>query len=319
MRFEERDSGQMKLDRNLLITVLMGGPGTERDVSLASGKAVLKALTDQGYQAVGVEAVDETPEIPEGTGLVFNVIHGTFGEDGGLQRYLEGLKIPYTGAGTETSEVAFDKDLSKQRFVAENVPTPASEMVDCSEGVRLPKMPVPFVVKPPREGSSVGIRVVKTEEEALAAMEYAAEFDKHLLVEEFVEGRELTVAVIDGEVFPVVEIIPPDGEWYDMATKYPWLSGKSGGSQYVCPAALTPEEEGIVKAAAKKAYDALGIEVYSRVDVLLNSLGDPYVLEANTIPGMTETSLLPMSGKEAGLSFGELCVRIAEISLGART
>ena len=121
----------MKLDRNLLITVLMGGPGAERDVSLASGKAVLKALTDQGYQAVGVETVDETPEIPEGTGLVFNVIHGTFGEDGGLQRYLEGLKIPYTAAGRETSEAAFDKDLSKQRFVAENVPTPASEMVDC--------------------------------------------------------------------------------------------------------------------------------------------------------------------------------------------
>ena len=319
MRIEERDSGQMNLDRDLMISVLMGGPGTERDVSLASGKAVLKALQDQGFKAVGVEVVDQTPEIPEGTGLVFNVIHGTFGEDGGLQRYLEGLGIPYTGAGAETSEVAFDKDLSKQRFFAENVPTPGSEMVDCSDGVKLPEMPVPFVVKPPREGSSVGIRVVKTEEEALPAMEHAAQYDKNLLVEEFVEGRELTVAVIDGETFPVVEIIPPEGEWYDMETKYPWLSGKSGGSQYVCPAALTAEEEAVVKAAAKKAYDALGIEVYSRVDVLLNSLGDPYVLEANTIPGMTETSLLPMSGKEAGLSFGELCVRIAEISLTART
>ena len=308
----------MKLDDDLLIAVLMGGPGAERDVSLASGKAVLKALQEKGLKAVGVEVTDMTPTIPEGTGLVFNIIHGTFGEDGGLQSYLEYLGIPYTGAGAECSRVAFDKNLSKERFLAKDVPTPRSEIVDCSEGVRLPEMPVPFVVKPPREGSSVGIRVVKNESEAMPAMEHAASISHDLLIEEFVEGRELTVAIVDGEVFPIVEIIPPDGEWYDMATKYPWLSGKSGGSQYVCPAALTEAEEAAVKAAAKKAYEALGIEVYSRVDVLLNSLGSPYVLEANTIPGMTETSLLPMAGAEAGYSFGDLCVRICELSLAAR-
>lgn len=309
----------MKIDEKMRIAVLMGGPGAERDVSLASGNAVVKALTGKGLNAVAVEVTDTTPEIPEGTGLVFNIIHGTFGEDGGLQEYLEGLGIPYTGAGRECSRVAFDKNLSKDCFLKQGVPTPASELVDCSDGVKLPEMPVPFVVKPPREGSSVGIRVVKEESEALPAMEHAAGICSDLLVEEFVEGRELTVAIVDGEVFPIVEIIPPDGEWYDMATKYPWLSGKSGGSQYVCPAELTEEEEAVVKAAAKKAYDALGIEVYSRVDVLLNSLGSPYVLEANTIPGMTETSLLPMAGVEAGYSFGDLCVRICELSLAART
>ncbi|GMH34899.1 hypothetical protein BSKO_02760 [Bryopsis sp. KO-2023] len=308
----------MKLTEEMLIAVLMGGPGTEREVSIVSGKAVLKALKDKGYQAVGVEVFDVTPALPKGTDLVFNVVHGTFGEDGGLQKYLEGLGIPYTGAGVKSSEVAFDKNLSKECFLNNGVPTPGSELVDCSNGVRLPEMVVPFVVKPPREGSSVGIRVVKKESEVLPAMEHAAEFSTDLLVEEFVEGRELTVGVLDGEVFPVVEIAPPEGDWYDMETKYPWLSGKEVGSQYTCPADLTPEEMSIVQAAAKKAHDALGIEVYSRVDVLLTSLGNPFVLEANTIPGMTETSLLPMSAVEAGYSFGDLCVKIAELSLAAR-
>lgn len=308
----------MKLDTKMLIAVLMGGPGAEREVSMASGKAVLNALKEKGYNAVGVEVSDMEPTLPADTALAFNVIHGTFGEDGGLQRYLEGLGIRYTGAGVVSSEVAFDKNLSKDCFVKHEVPTPASEVVDCSVEVKLPVMAAPFVVKPPREGSSVGIRVVKEQSEAAEAMAHASQFGKDLLIEEFVEGRELTVGVMDGQVFPIVEIAPPEGEWYDMETKYPWLSGKEVGSQYTCPAELSPTEEAVVKAAAKKAYDALGIEVYSRVDVLLNSLGSPYVLEANTIPGMTETSLLPMGAAEAGYSFGDLCVKIAELSLAAR-
>ncbi|MFT6180479.1 MAG: D-alanine-D-alanine ligase [Akkermansiaceae bacterium] len=309
---------KMNLSKEMLIAVLMGGPGTEKEVSMASGKAVLKALQEKGFNVVGVEVTDLEPAMPEGTDLAFNVIHGTFGEDGGVQRYLEGLGIRYTGAGVRSSEVAFDKNLSKRCFLEKKVPTPESEIVDCSAGPKLPVMKVPFVVKPPREGSSVGIRLVKEAGEALAAMEHALKFGKDLLVEEFVEGRELTVGVLDGEVFPIVEIAPPEGDWYDMETKYPWLSGKEVGSQYTCPAELTEEETIEVKAAAKKAHDALGIEVYSRVDVLLNSYGSPYVLEANTIPGMTETSLLPMGATEAGYSFGDLCVRIAELSLAAR-
>lgn len=305
----------MKLGEDLLIAVLMGGPGTEREVSLASGRAVVKALSEKGWQAVPVEVNERSPDLPAETGLAFNVIHGTFGEDGGVQRFLEERGIPYTGAGATSSELAFDKNRSKERFLEAGVPTPRSEIVDCSSGVRLPKMPVPFVVKPPREGSSVGIRVVRDEAEAWAAMEHAAGFSPDLLVEEFVEGRELTVGVLDGQVFPVVEIAPPEGDWYDMDTKYPWLSGKEVGSQYTCPADLTPQEAEVVQAAAQKAHAALGIEVYSRVDVLLNSFGSPYVLEANTIPGMTETSLLPMGARAAGYSFEDLCVRIAELSL----
>jgi len=308
----------MKLTEEMLIAVLMGGPGAEREVSIASGRSVVQALEAKGYRVKGVEVVDTNPELPEGTDLVFNVIHGTFGEDGKLQSYFEALGIPYTGAGVKSSEVAFDKNLSKKCFLEHGVPTPASETVNCADGVKLPEMSVPFVVKPPREGSSVGIRVVKNVSESMAAIEKASRFSSDLLVEEFVEGRELTVGVLNGEVLPVVEIAPPEGKWYDMETKYPWLSGKEVGSQYTCPADLTPEETSTVQAAAKKAHDALGIEVYSRVDVLLNSFGNPYVLEANTIPGMTESSLLPMGAAEAGYSFGDLCVMIAEISLAAR-
>lgn len=308
----------MKLTEEMLIAVLMGGPGSEREVSIASGRAVVKALEAKGYRVVAVDVVDNEPKLPNETALVFNVIHGTFGEDGGLQSYLEALSIRYTGAGIKSSKVAFDKNLSKVCFLEHDVPTPGSEIVDCANGAKLPEMSVPFVVKPPREGSSIGIRVVKEASESMAAMKHAAGFSSDLLVEEFVEGRELTVGVLNGEVFPVVEIAPPEGDWYDMETKYPWLSGKEVGSQYTCPADLTPEETAIVQAAAKKAYDALGIEVYSRVDLLLNSFGNPYVLEANTIPGMTETSLLPMGAAEAGYSFGDLCVKIAELSLAAR-
>jgi D-alanine-D-alanine ligase len=170
------------------------------------------------------------------------------------------------------------------------------------------------VVKPPREGSSVGIEIVKNQAEAEAAIAKASQHSKDLLIEEFISGPELTVPVIDGIAYPVVHIIPPEGI-YDMATKYPWLSGKTTGSQYICPADLDLETTMAVQAAAVAAHKALGIEVYSRVDVMLGPDNRPYVLEANTIPGMTETSLLPKSAAAAGLPFPELCRLIAEISL----
>lgn len=309
------------MDESVLIGVLMGGPGSEREVSLASGRAVLEALRAEGLQAVGVEVADREPQLPEGIGLAFNVIHGTFGEDGGLQDFLESRGIPYTGAGAATSRVAFDKVASKEIFVAAGVPTPVSETVDVSAGLRLPEMPLPYVVKPPREGSSVGIHIVKTPDKVQAAMLDAAKFGDQVLVEQFVEGRELTVAIVGEEVFPVVEIIPPADGWYDMSTKYPWLSGQEVGSQYVCPADLTPEQTRVVQEAARKAHQALGIEIYSRVDVLLDSLSNPYILEANTIPGMTATSLLPKAAAAAdpGYGFGALCRRIAELSLELRS
>lgn len=299
---------------DIKIAVLMGGPGSERQVSLASGKAVLNALLSLGLDAVPVDITGTEIALPAGTGLCFNVIHGTFGEDGRLQEILDAEGIPYTGARADSSRRAFDKSLAKQAFLAADVPTPKAEVIDCTNGLNLPSFPAPFVVKPPREGSSVGIEIVKTQAEAQAAIAKASQHSKDLLIEEFISGPELTVPVIDGKAYPIVHIIPPEGV-YDMATKYPWLSGKTTGSQYICPADLDLETTMAVQAAAVAAHKALGIEVYSRVDVMLGPGNRPYVLEANTIPGMTETSLLPKSAAAAGIPFPELCKLIAEISL----
>jgi len=298
---------------NTKIAVLMGGPGSERQVSLASGKAVLNALLSLGLDAIPVDVTGTDIDLPAGTGLCFNVIHGTFGEDGQLQEILDAKGIPYTGARAASSRRAFDKSLAKQAFLAAEVPTPKSEVIDCTQSPTLPSFPAPFVVKPPREGSSVGIEIVKTQAEAEAAIAKAANHSKDLLIEEFISGPELTVPVIDGKAYPIVHIIPPEGV-YDMAAKYPWLSGTKG-SQYICPADLDLETTMAVQAAAVAAHKALGIEVYSRVDVMLGPDNRPYVLEANTIPGMTETSLLPKSAAAAGIPFAELCKLIAELSL----
>ena len=296
------------------IAVLMGGPGSERQVSIASGNAVLKALLSLGLDAVPVDITSAEVSLPEGTGLCFNLIHGTFGEDGQLQEILDSMGVPYTGARAKSSRIAFDKNLAKQAFLKAGVPTPKSVIIDCTEGPVLPTFPAPFVVKPPREGSSVGIEIVKTQEEAEAAIAKACTHSKDLLIEEFISGAELTVPVIDGIAYPIVHIIPPEGI-YDMATKYPWLSGKTTGSQYICPADLDLETTMAVQAAAVAAHKSLGLEVYSRVDVMLDAENRPYVLEANTIPGMTETSLLPKSAAAGGLPFPELCQKIAELSL----
>ena len=298
------------------IAVLMGGPGNEREVSLASGRAVLGALQGLGLNAIEVDVTNTEPQLPKSTGLAFNVIHGTFGEDGQLQAYLESLGIPYTGAGVASSRKAFDKNLAKAVFEQAGVPTPRAEILDLSSKDK-PSIEPPLVVKPPREGSSVGVHIVKSADQLEAAMIDAANYGDDVLIEEFVEGMELTVAVIEDEAYSVVHIIPPDGV-YDMRSKYPWLSGGQG-SQYVCPADLDKTTTQAVQEAALAAHRALEIEVYSRVDVLLDSNHRPYVLEANTIPGMTETSLLPKSAAAAGIAFPQLCQRIAEASLKLRS
>lgn len=296
------------------IAVLMGGPGSEREVSLATGKAIHKALTDSGFNAVAIDVTSTKLDLPADIDLAFNAIHGTFGEDGQLQDILEAKGIPYTGAGSASSKLSIDKSLAKERFLSAGVPTARSETISLSPGL-LPGITIhaPLVIKPPLEGSSVGVQIVKDAHDVPAALLKAAEKYSSVLIEEFIEGKELTVGILDGKALPIVHIIPPEGV-YDMASKYPWLSGAKG-SQYICPAALTPEETKTVQDAAVAAYKSLGIEVYARVDVLLDKDGNPFVLEANTIPGMTETSLLPKAAAAAGIHFPALCQTIAELSL----
>lgn len=292
--------------QNKNIAVLMGGPGAERAVSLNSGAAVAKALRSLGANVTEIDVHGPDFELPAGTDLAFNIIHGTFGEDGQLQALLDARGIPYTGEGEAGSRLAFDKIASKRRFVAAGVPTAKWEIVAKGDA---PTLPLPFVVKPPREGSSVGVHIVQDTVALDAALEDCFSRDTEVLVEEFVQGKELTVGVVGDEAFPVVEIVPKV-DFYSYENKY-----TKGASEYFCPARLDAETTARVQEAALAAHRSLGLEVYSRVDVLLDAQGNPYVLEVNTIPGMTETSLLPKGAAAVGISFAQLCERIAVLSL----
>jgi D-alanine-D-alanine ligase len=293
------------------IAVLMGGPGSERDVSLATGRGVSKALRSAGNEVIDVDVRDENFPLPKDVDLAFNCIHGTFGEDGQLQKILEARGVAYTGDGVEESRIAFDKILSKQKFLEHKVATPESEVIDAGQR---PKMSLPLVVKPARQGSTVGIVIVRKEDELDSALKEAAKYDRKLLVEKFVSGRELTIGILGDQALPILEIIPKGG-FYDFNTKYPFLNPQAGASaEHVCPATVDAGLTKRIQELALQASRALGLVVYGRVDVLLSDKSEPFVLEVNTIPGMTETSLLPEAAAAAGISYVDLCRRIIELS-----
>ncbi len=298
--------------QELTVAVLAGGPGSERDVSLASAKGVVGALEGKVGKVVLVDVKDAGFELPADTDVAFNVIHGTFGEDGTLQAELERRGVKYTGAREASSRLAFDKIDSKKRFEEKGVATPKWAMIEAKSTPEAPMMPC--VAKPPREGSSVGVHLVNTPEEWTAAIEDAGKYSDDVLVEDLISGKELTVGVVGGEALPIIHIQPRSG-FYDISNKYPWMTGE-GGTDYFCPADLPADVTAAVQAEALKAHDALGVEVYSRVDLLLReSDGEFFVLEVNTIPGMTESSLLPKAAREAGMDYAALCLRIIEDSL----
>src|ERR1700731_4414215 len=297
------------------IAVLMGGPGTEREVSLATGRGVSRALRLLGAEVVDIDVRDKNFQLPSDIDLAFLTIHGTFGEDGQLQRILEDRGIAYTGDGVEESRIAFDKILTKEKFRQHNVVTPEWEVVDVGQR---PKIPVPLVVKPPRQGSTVGVVIVKSENEVESGMKEAAKYDRKLLVEKFVSGRELTIGILGDQALPILEIIPKGG-FYDFNTKYPFLNPQAGASaEHVCPAKIDAGKTKKIQELALQAFRALGLVVYGRVDVLLTDAGDPFVLEVNTIPGMTEASLLPEGAAAAGINYVDLCLRIIELSRARR-
>jgi len=288
------------------VALLMGGPGKERPVSLNSGAAVAKALRSLEAEVHEIDVTGPGFKLPEKTDLVFNIIHGTFGEDGALQSILDKLGVPYTGEGEVASRVAFDKIASKRKFDQAGVPNAKWEILLAGQSVSIP---IPLVAKPPREGSSVGVHIVQRSEELAPALKDCFSRDNQVLVEEFIRGRELTVGIVGGEALPVVEIVPKV-DFYSYENKY-----TKGNSDYFCPARLDESTTRAVQSAALAAHRSLGLEIYSRVDVLLDSKNRPFVLEVNTIPGMTETSLLPKAAAAAGLDFASLCEEIAGISL----
>ena len=294
------------------VAVLMGGPGSERDVSLATGRGVSKALKSLGMEVVDVDVRDENFPLPEDVDLAFLAIHGTFGEDGQLQRILEKRGVSYTGDGVKESERAFDKILTKEKFREHSVVTPAWEVIKVGQR---PSIPIPIVVKPPRQGSTVGVYIIKSESELDSAIKEAAKYDSELLVEKFIPGRELTIGILGDQVLPILEIIPKGG-FYDFTNKYPFLNPQAGGgAEHVCPAKIDKEKTKEIQNLALRAYRAVGLQVYARVDVLLSEDGAATVLEVNTIPGMTEASLLPEAAAAAGINYVDLCRRIIELSL----
>jgi D-alanine-D-alanine ligase len=293
------------------IAVLMGGPGSERDVSLATGAGVVKALRSLGCDVTEVDVKGVDFDLPADIELAFLTIHGTFGEDGQLQQILENRGVPYTGEGVAESALAFNKIHSKEAFRQHNVATPHWQTI--SIGQR-PTIPIPVVIKAPRQGSTVGVHIIRNEREIDAAIADASTYDRELLVEKFIPGRELTVGILGDQALPIIEIIPKGG-FYDFTNKYPFLNPSAGGAaQHVCPAEIGAQKTEEVQQLALRAFRALGLQVYARVDVLLPEDGEPTVLEANTIPGMTEASLLPEAAAVAGISYPDLCARIIELS-----
>ena len=289
------------------IAVLKGGPSAEHEVSLRTGAAVAEALRGLGYRVDEVLLTGRDFAIPAGVDFVFLSLHGTFGEDGEVQALLEKRGYPYTGSGMEASRLAFDKEASKERFRACGVPTPGG--ITLAKGEPIPAvLDLPLVVKPSRQGSTVGMSFVFEPAEIAPALRKAWEYDERVLVEAYVKGREFTVGILGDEALPLLEVVPKQG-FYDYDNKY-----TVGATDHYCPAHLDAAKTAEIQKHALAAHRALGCSVYSRVDVLLDGEGRPFVLEVNTIPGMTATSLLPDAAAAAGLSFPALCERILSLS-----
>jgi D-alanine-D-alanine ligase len=289
------------------IAVLMGGPGSEREVSLATGRGVAKALRSLGVEVMEIDVRNQNFQLPGDVDLAFITIHGTFGEDGQIQKILERRGIAYTGDGVSASEIAFDKILTKEHGVT----TPPWEVIH--PGQR-PTIPLPIVVKAPRQGSTVGVVIVKNEHDLESAIAEAAKYARELLIEKFVSGRELTIGILGDQALPIIEIIPKGG-FYDFNNKYPFLNPQAGGgAEHVCPANIDAGKTKEIQELALRAFRSAGLQVYARVDAILPENGQAYILEINTIPGMTEASLLPEAAAAADISYPDLCARIIALS-----
>ncbi|HVM49917.1 MAG TPA: D-alanine--D-alanine ligase [Candidatus Acidoferrum sp.] len=296
----------------LKVTVMLGGPSAEREVSLRSGAGVAKALRSLGHDVSEVDPNHENWELPPGTDVVFLALHGTYGEDGTVQRRLEELGVPYTGCDAEASRIGFDKHLTKQRCVAAGVPTARFILLDSPEASWPMGWNPPVVLKPVRQGSSVGLQFVDRVSDWSKALAESMRFDSQVLMEEKITGRECTVGILDDKPLPLVEVRPKTGI-YDYATKY-----TAGTTEYLCPAPFDKATTARVQEAGLGAFRAIGGRDYSRVDVIVKPGGEPVVLEINTLPGMTDSSLLPKAAAAAGIGYAELCQKMVDMALRRR-
>ena len=300
---------------NIRVAVVMGGPSAEREVSIETGQAVMRALAALGHDAQSLDFdgrfVDALREIrPD---VVFNALHGTGGEDGTIQGVLEWLGIPYTGSDLTACALAMDKHITKKLLAAEGLPTPAWDTFDLAGGT-LPLLPgslnLPLVVKPRSSGSSAGVSIVRTHEEWTKAMIGVAPKTTQIVAEEFVPGREFSSGVLGEEALPLVEIIAGD-EFYSYDAKY-----KPGGSRHLVPAPIDGDLTARLQMLALSVHRLLGLRDYSRTDIIVTKEGRPYILEINALPGLTPLSIFPDETRAAGMSFEALIERLLQFALG---
>ncbi|MFA5155877.1 MAG: D-alanine--D-alanine ligase [Candidatus Omnitrophota bacterium] len=300
------------------IGVLMGGPSTEREISLKSGNAVYESLKGIGLDVIALDIKtagrEENLHLIKSSGIscAFVALHGYFGEDGKIQVILDEAGIPYTGSGAEASRLAMDKVASRAIFQDKGIRVPRSEIVlkdsSFSPGDLCAALGLPLVVKPATQGSSVGLSIVDKEQDMPAALALALSFDEKAIVEEYIRGRELTVGILEEKALPVVEIIPKH-RFFDFEAKYQY-----GLTEYIVPAELDPTVSLELADNALRAHNALGCSGCSRVDIILAKGNTPFVLEINTIPGLTATSLLPKAAKAAGIDFSHLCATLIRLA-----
>jgi D-alanine-D-alanine ligase len=293
----------------LNIVVMLGGPSAEREISLRTGTGVANALRSLGHVVTEVDPKKGTFKLPKQTDVVFLALHGTYGEDGTVQQQLDKLGVAYTGCDAEASRIAFDKILTKERCLKAGMPT-AKFLVIESEKTPWPRgWQTPLVVKPVRQGSSVGLQFVERVADWSAALTEAFRFDSQVIAEEKIIGRETTVGILDNKPLPIVEVRPKSGG-YDYHNKY-----TAGNTDYFCPADFDEKVRADIQAAALGAFTAIGGRDYARVDVMVRANGEPVVLEVNTLPGMTPTSLLPKAAAAVGMSYEQLCQRMVDLAL----
>lgn len=307
---------------NARIGVLMGGRSSEREISLKTGQAVYQALIRRGYDAVAIDVTDRLHRDLEDqkVAIAFLSLHGPGGEDGAVQGFLETVGIPYTGSGIRASAVGMHKAATKTILTAHGIPLPAGTIVrDCdrpplAKVLRQTKLKLPIVVKPVSQGSTIGVSIVRRSNQWKEALALAHRYDPEAMVESYIPGHEAAVSILgtaaEGpKVLPPIEIVAPEG-FYDFSAKY-----QKGKTRYLCPAPFPPKVVHRIGELARRTYEVLGCEGAARVDFRITPRGRPYVLEINTVPGMTETSLLPMAAAQMGITYDDLVERILQSAL----
>jgi D-alanine-D-alanine ligase len=298
------------------VAVVRGGSANEREVSLRSGAEVFAALERQGVAVLDwnitqiADVIALAGQAPRPL-MVFNMVHGRGGEDGQLQALLDTLNLPYTGSKMLASALAMDKILTKRLWRDLGLPTAQDWVVTAQNLTELAinALPYPVMVKPSREGSSIGICKVDQADHLVSAIETALQYDREVLVEQWIDGLELTVAVLNGQALPIIRLQTPNA-FYDYDAKY-----RADNTEYLCPAGLSDRQEADLRHLAERAFAGVGAEGWGRVDIMLDHHGKAYLLEVNTVPGMTDHSLMPMAAKAAGMSFDDLVMRILSSSL----